>query len=160
MALCLRRRAVSLQQFLVAPALPPVPETAQRYVFPFFPDPVGYLAAVDVRYVSGSWGRPSVTCWLSQRCPLLLGEEPTLLQRTLVSADAGHGIAVPVDPKSYTFVNADLSVDLTRSLRGDWVGLESQSVADISRIGLCQTRLWDADGLDGHGLQSLIIVRR
>ena len=83
-ALCLCRRAVALQQSLVAPASLPAPETAQPYVFPFFPDPVGYQAAVEVRYVSGSWGSPSVTCWLRQRCQLLLGEEPTPLQRTLV----------------------------------------------------------------------------
>ena len=67
-ALCLRRRTPAAAGSTCVAA---GPETAQPYVFSFFPDPVGYQAAVDVRYVSGSWGRPSVTCWLRQRCPLL-----------------------------------------------------------------------------------------
>ena len=159
-ALCLRRREVALNRSVTTSAPPPAPETVETYVSPFFPDPVGYQAAVDVRYVRGYWGQPDVTCWLRQYCPLLLGEEPTPLQRTLVAADAGHGIAVPLDPKVYTFVNADLSVHLARPLQGEWVGMQSQSVADPSGIGLCQTQLWDADGPVGRGLQSLVIARR
>ena len=65
-----------------------------------------------------------------------------------------------MDPKVYTFVNADLSVHLARPLQGEWVGMQSQSVADPSGIGLCQTPLWDADGPVGRGLQSLVIARR
>ena len=129
-------------------------------MFPFFLDPRGYQAAVDVRYVCGAWGQPEVTCWLRQHCPLLPDEEPTSLQRTLVAADAGHGIAVPVRPDAYTFLNADLSVHLARPLRGEWVGMQSASVADPSGIGLRHTRLWDADGPVGRGIQSLVVASR
>ena len=78
------------------------------------------------------------------------GEAPTPWQRALVAADAGHGVAVPAPLAEYTFINADLSVHLVRPLRGEWVGLESRSVAEPSGIGLCRTRLWDADGVAGR----------
>ena len=161
-ALCLSRRRVALPSDDPdeAPGAPPPPETAEPYTFPFFPDPVGYQAAVDVRYVRGAWGRSDVTCWMRQRCPLLPDEAPTSWQRALVAADAGHGVAVPVPLDEYTFVNADLSVHLVRPLRGEWVGLESRSRAEPSGIGLCLTRLWDADGAAGRAAQSLVVAAR
>lgn len=97
---------------------------------------------------------------MRQRCPLVPGEAPTPWQRTLVAADAGHGVAVPVPLGEYTFLNADLSVHLVRPPRGAWVGLESRSVAEPSGIGLCRTRLWDADGVVGRAAQSLVVAAR
>lgn len=159
-ALCLHRRRVVLPPNEAPCAPPPPPEAAEPYTFPFFPDPVGYQAAVDVRYVRGAWGRPEVTCWMRQRCPLVSGEAPTPWQRALVAADAGHGVAVPVPLDEYTFVNADLSVHLVRPLRGEWVGLESCSRAEPSGVGLCRTRLWDADGPAGRAAQTLVVAAR
>ena len=159
-ALCLRRRRLDLPAGEAEGAPPPPPGAAEPYTFPFFPDPVGYQAAVDVRYVRGAWGRPDVTCWMRQRCPLVPGEAPTPWQRTLVAADAGHGVAVPVPLGEYTFLNADLSVHLVRPPRGAWVGLESRSVAEPSGVGLCRTRLWDADGVVGRAAQSLVVAAR
>ena len=159
-ALCLHRRQVALPSMEARSAPPPPPESAEPYTFPFFPDPVGYQAAMDVRYVRGVWGQSDVACWMRQRCPLLPGETPTGWQRTLVAADAGHGVAVPVPLDEYTFINADLSVHLVRPLRGEWVGLESRSVAEPSGIGLCRSRLWDADGVAGRGAQSLVVAAR
>ncbi len=161
-ALCLQRRRVVLPDGEAGEraAPPPPPEAAEPFTFPFFPDAVGYQAAMDVRYVRGAWGQSDVTCWMRQRCPLLPGEAPTAWQRALVAADAGHGVAVPVPIDEYTFINADLSVHLVRPLRGEWVGLESRSIAESSGIGLCRTRLWDADGVAGRGAQSLVIAAR
>ena len=158
--LALRRCKQVLTEPIELPVAVPAPETVKSYVFPFFLDPVGYQAAVDVRYVRGSWGQQEATCWLRQRCPLLVGEKPTSLQRILIAADAGHGLAVPVDPKSHTFLNADLSVHLVRPLCGEWVGMRSQSVANPSGVGLCQTELGDTLGPVGQGVQSLVIRRR
>jgi len=159
LALCLRERPET-----VGPPVPPLPlpapDTGERFQFPFFPDPVGFHEAVDVRYVRGRWGQSEVTCWLRQRCSLIPDEEPTPLQRILVAADAGHGVAVPVEMAHYSFVNADLSVHLTRPLQGEWVGMQSVSVAEPSGIGLCHTRLWDGTGPVGRAAQSLVVTRR
>ena len=159
-ALCISERNVALDVAPLNSPPPSSPETVETYAFPFFSHPRGYQIAVDLRYVRGAWGEPDVTCWLRQRCPLLPDEEPTPLQRTLVAADAGHGIAIPLDPAGHTFVNADLSVHLARPLRGEWVGMESHSVAQPTGIGLCHTRLWDAAGPVGRALQSLVVVQR
>ena len=163
-ALCLHRRQVTLPpptpQTKARSVPPPPPEAAEPFVFPFFLDPIGYQTAMDVRYVRGAWGQSDVTCWMRQRCPLVPGEAPSGWQRALVAADAGHGVAVPVPLADYTFINADLSVHLVRPLRGEWVGLESRSMAEPSGIGLCRTRLWDADGVAGRGAQSLVIAAR
>jgi acyl-coenzyme A thioesterase PaaI-like protein len=159
-ALCLHRRQVALPPAGARATPPPPPEAAEPYTFPFFPDPIGYHTAVDVRYVRGAWGQSDVTCWMRQRCPLVLGEAPTPWQRILVAADAGHGVAVPVPLAEYTFLNADLSARLVRPPRGEWIGLESRSVAEPSGIGLCRTRLWDADGVVGRAAQSLVVAAR
>ncbi|MEE2636509.1 MAG: thioesterase family protein [Acidobacteriota bacterium] len=158
-ALCLRERPETVGP-PVSPPPPPPPDTGRRFQFPFFPDPVGYHEAVEVRYVRGRWGQPEVTCWLRQHCSLVLHEEPTPLQRTLVAADAGHGVAVPVELANYSFVNADLSVHLARPLQGEWVGMQSASVAEPSGIGLCQTQLWDGHGPVGRAAQSLVVRAR
>ena len=55
-ALCLHRRQVALPPTEARSVPPPPPEAAEPYTFPFFPDPVGYQAAMDVRVRPGRVG--------------------------------------------------------------------------------------------------------
>ena len=53
---------------------------------------------MEVRFVAGGFLEPGpATAWLRMRHPLVAGEEPTPLQRTLVAADVGNGISRRVD---------------------------------------------------------------
>jgi hypothetical protein len=101
-----------------------------------------------------------VAAWLRARVPLVAGEAPSPLQRVLIAADSGNGLAVPVDPRRFTFVNADLVVALHRPLEGEWVCLDAATARGPLGIGLTETRLWDRRGPIGRALQTLLIDPR
>ena len=73
------------------------------------------------------------------RVPLVAGETPTALQRTLVAADSGNGVSAALDWRSFVFINCDLSVHLARPAEGEWIGLDAVTVPLPSGIGLTDT---------------------
>jgi hypothetical protein len=142
-------------------ARPEPPELGTPHMFPVvITEPVGYAEAVDVRRVAGATQEGGVAAWIRSRVALVAGEAPSPLQRVLIAADSGNGVAVPADPRRYTFVNADLYVALHRPLEGEWVCLDAFSARDPAGVGLTQTRLWDLRGPIGMALQTLVIERR
>ena len=59
--------------------------------------------------------------WFRLRYPLLEGEEPSVYQRVAVAADSGNGISAILDFTKYGFVNSDLTINLLRRPRGEWI---------------------------------------
>ncbi len=161
-------RATALATRVIDLALPapvgavdvPGPAASAPFVFPFFRDGVGYAAAVETRLARGVWGSGSASLWIRTRIPLLPGEAPSPLQRVLIAADSGSGVAVVLDPAQWTFLNADLTVALHRWPAGEWVCVDAQTTAEPTGIGLTVTRLLDEHGPVGVALQSLVIEPR
>jgi hypothetical protein len=145
-----------------APAgAPAPPEQGEPYMFPVvIAEPAGYVTAVDVRRVAGATHPAGVAAWIRTRVALVAGEAPSPLQRVMIAADSGNGVAVPVDPRRYTFLNADLTVALHRPLEGEWVCLDAVSAREPSGVGLTETRLWDQRGPIGYALQVLVVEAR
>src|SRR5262245_41767525 len=112
------------------------PEAAAPFEFGFFVDPTGYQASVEVRIARGTWGQGPVAAWMRGRVPLIDGETPSPLQRLLVVADSASGLAVVLDYKRYTFVNADLTVAVHRPPESDWICLDASTVAEPHGVGL------------------------
>jgi Thioesterase-like superfamily len=160
--LATRIQAVDLPPVKPEPAdSPPSPESGSPFAFPVFHGrAVGYQTAVDARIVRGGFGENPTAVWIRSRVPLVLGEAPSPLQRVMIAADSGNGIAVVLDPARYTFVNADLTVYLHRALVGEWVCLEAVTIPEPTGIGLTRSRLWDLDGPLGWALQSLVVEAR
>ena len=130
---------------------------------PFFATPyeVGYHAAMEVRFTEGSFLEPGpATAWMRMRVPLVEGEEPSPLVRTLVAADSGNGISGAIDFHKYLFVNTDLTVHLVRYPVGEWVCLQSATSVDPAGIGLADTALHDERGRIGRSVQSLFVAQR
>jgi hypothetical protein len=94
------------------------------------------------------------------RYPLVAGEAPTPLQRVLIAADSGNGISAALDFERWTFVNIDLSVHLGRMPDGEWVCLDSVTVAEPDGIGLTDTVLRDERGPIGVAAQTLLVAAR
>lgn len=136
------------------------PMEAERFLFPFFRESVGYHTAMDLRYAKGSFGQSPVLAWLKMLVPLIAGEEPSPLVRVAIAADSGNGVSPVLDTERYTFINPDLSIYVTRPARGEWVGLEAHTVADTRGVGLADTRLWDVEGPIGRAAQSLLVRAR
>ena len=138
----------------------PAPAASAPFVFPFFRGGLGYAVAVETRLARGVWGKGDAALWIRTRMPLVPGETPSPLQRVMIAADSGNGIAVVVDPKQWTFVNADVAVALHRPPVGEWVGVDARTVIEPSGIGLTTSRLLDENGVIGVVTQGLVIEAR
>jgi hypothetical protein len=146
---------------LVATAPPPPPEEAPEGNF--FPtgEEHGYHSAMEVRFVSGDWLQPGpATVWLRMRRPLVAGEEPSPLQRTLVVADVGNGVSASLDFRRFLFINVDLTAQLERMPEGEWIGIDAVTMPQPSGIGSSDSVLFDRRGRIGRALQTLLISER
>jgi Thioesterase-like superfamily len=139
---------------------PPPPDVSEPIRLPFFVDAVGYHTAVETRVARGRWGHGPAAVWLRPRVVLVAGEALTPLQRVMVAADSGNGVAISLDPARFTFVNADLTVTIEREPEGDWVCLDAATRSHPNGSGLTETLLWDGRGVVGRGLQTLVIEPR
>ena len=81
------------------------------------------------------------------------------VQMALVS-DMGSGQARVVDYRTHTFANIDISVNLARAPRGDWVLIESEAVSHGEGRALVNTLLSDREGLFARAHQTLFIDPR
>ena len=146
---------------LLASQPPPPPE--EGTASDFFPTEQehGYHSAMEVRFVAGGFLEPGpATAWLRMRQPLVAGEDPTPLQRTLVAADVGNGISAALDFRRYLFINVDLTVHLERMPKGEWVGVDAMTLPRHSGVGTAESTLFDGNGRIGRALQTLLISER
>lgn len=161
-----RATAVLIRQAEVAVPAPrpdvltPGPDGGAPFEFPFFLDPVGYQAAVEVRLARGVWNAGPAAAWMRQRVPLVAGEPDAPLPTLVCLADAANGICPALSTGTHTFVNPDLTVAVRRPPRGTWFGLDVASVAEPTGTGLCRAALYDEHGRVGDGLQTLLVSAR
>ena len=100
------------------------------------------------------------TVWMRMRAPLLPGEEPSPLQRTLIAADVGNGISAVLDWRRFVFINVDLSVHLERMPEGEWICVDAVTIPNESGIGTAESILFDERGRVGRAVQSLLLSER
>jgi hypothetical protein len=158
----IRTAAVEIPPELAAPD-PPPPAPEQGSEVEFFPtgQERGYHTAMEVRFVSGGFVEPGpATVWLRMREPLVAGEEPTPLQRTLVVADVGNGVSATLDYRRYLFINVDLTVQLEGLPSGEWVGVEARTLPRPNGVGTAESVLSDERGRIGRALQTLLVSER
>lgn len=139
----------------------PGPETGRWEPFFEIAADVGYHTHMDWRFVRGSFREMGpATAWLEMKVPLVEGEDPSPLVRTLVAADSGNGVSCSLDPGRYLFVNTDLNLFLYRPPEGKWIGMHSRTFVDSSGVGLTDTVLHDRKGAVGRALQTLYVAKR
>lgn len=121
----------------------------------------GYLAAIDWRFVSGSFDQPGpCQAWGRPLIPLLPGEHISAMCRTLLLADSGSGVSATLDPSVYIFINVDLTVILQRDPVGEWLLLDAMTTMGGTGTGLAETTLADKSGVVGSGVQTLLVAKR
>lgn len=148
----------------------PIPQHPRREV-PAAPEglapaelrPVGgpwfHTSGIEMRIASGDFYEPGpATAWIRLTRPLFEDGAPTPLQRVAAAADFGNGVSRVLD-SSFVFINADLSIHLSRYPRGEWVCLRSRTDLDGNGAGLAQSELFDTEGAIGHSLQMLYVDR-
>jgi hypothetical protein len=141
-------------------AAPIPPDESAPFELPFMIGDEGYHRAMEWRLARGTWGRGPVAVWLRPRVPLVAGQTISSLECLVSAADSASGVAVAVDPKRATFVNGDLTIALHRAPVGAWACLDAATTGEPHGIGLAHARLWDASGLVGQSLQTLLLEPR
>lgn len=145
------------------PAAEPPPGPEQGAEAEFFPtgQELGYHSAMEVRFLEGGFVEPGpAIVWLRMRQPLVAGEEPTPLQRVLVTADVGNGVSAALDYRRYLFINVDLTVHLERMPAGEWVCVDAVTLPQPHGAGTAESVLSDRSGRIGRALQTLLVSER
>jgi len=98
--------------------------------------------------------------WFRLRHPIVAGEAPLPAERVAVAADSGNGISAILDIRKFLFVNTDLTINLLRQARGEWVCIEARTLLGPDSSGLAEARIYDEQGLIGRSTQSLVVRLR
>jgi hypothetical protein len=140
---------------------PEGPSGASAGSFPETGTQVGYHTAMEYRFLSGAFTEPGpAVVWMRMRQPLVAGEDPTPLQRTLVAADSGNGVSAALDWASYLFINVELTVHLHRALVGEWLCMDAITIPEPNGVGVADTALYDERGPIGRAMQALLVDER
>jgi hypothetical protein len=128
----LRKGELDLPETAIVADTPP-PPAAQPCDVGFFPSGQehGYHTGMEARFLEGGFNHAGpASVWLRMRYPLVAGEQPTQLQRTLIAADIGNGISSALPFKRWVFINVDLTVQLERLPAGEWGADADDEVED------------------------------
>lgn len=110
----------------------------------------GYIDTLDVLSAPGQ-------LWVRAGLPVVAGEEDTPWTRLMGVADVANGTNPTLDPRTWQFMNTDLTVSLHRLPRGGWTGVMADANYGPDGIGLTVGRLYDDDGPVGTTSQSLML---
>jgi len=139
------------------PVAPQGPESSPAATFPFAGRHVGYADFVEARVARGEFFRGPSAIWFRLRHPLVDTEQPSAYQRVAVAADSGNGISAILDFKTYSFVNSDLTINLLRRPRGEWICVDAATHIGPDGCALSESRLFDEQGMIGRATQSLLV---
>jgi hypothetical protein len=147
---------------LLVPEAPPAgPETAGPGMSLLETDVAFHQDGIELRFVEGDWTEPGpVGFWGRLRAPLVAGEEPTPIQRTVALSDMGNGVSGIVGFDTHMFINPELSVHVWRLPVGEWIGMRSRSDLGPRGLGMAESSLYDLDGRFGRAVQSLFVDAR
>lgn len=97
--------------------------------------------------------------WLRLRRPVLPGRPISPLARAAAAADVGNAVSSRRDPSlpRVSFVNADLSLSLSRLPEGEWVRLESTGRWEATGIGWVRSQMSDRRGEVGAVSNALVL---
>ena len=137
---------------------PPADSPAER--MPFGREALGYADLMETRVASGRMFRGRAAAWFRLRHPLVEGEDPSGYQRVAVAADSGNGLSAVLDFSRYSFVNADLTLNLLRRPVGQWVCIDARTLLAPNGCGLAESQIFDEAGLIGRATQSLAVRAR
>jgi hypothetical protein len=143
------------------PVAPPGPEQGFQPEFFDTGQDAGYHTAMEWSSLDRGFRDPGpARVWMRMRHPLLPGEEPSALQRTLIAADVGNGISAVLDWRRHLFINVDLSVHLERMPEGEWICVDAVTLPHEHGIGTAESVLFDERGRIGSAAQSLLLAER
>lgn len=120
-----------------------------------------FTKCMSMRAARGRFGMVgAASIWFRVDQPLIAGSPVSQAMRAVVAADFSNGTSSALDFGEWTFINADLSVNLARQPVGDWILLDGECWIGPDGAGLAMSRLADQRGYFGRAVQSLVIEKR
>jgi hypothetical protein len=117
--------------------------------------------AIEIRFIEGTFrGGGPATGWFRLRVPIVLGEEPSQLQRLAAAGDFGNGISSTLSWDDYVFINPDLTLYIDREPVGEWICLQARTFIPADGVGTAESVLYDERGRIGRATQSLLVAPR
>lgn len=120
-----------------------------------------FITCLSVREVHGgflSLGPGAI--WYRMERPIVDGQPTSQVMRAAVAADFSNATSAVLDFKEWTFINADLSINLARPPIGDWILLNSEMWLGPDGAGIAASKLGDVHGYFGRAVQTLVIEKR
>jgi hypothetical protein len=120
-----------------------------------------FVKCISMRAARGRFGVPGPgAIWFRVDQPLVEGSPVSQAMRAVVAADFSNGTSAALDFQQWTFINADLTVNLARQPVGEWILVDAESWIGPDGAGLAMARLADQGGYFGRAIQSLVIEKR
>ena len=120
-----------------------------------------FLAGLTMRGAVGDFLTPGPgAIWFKLHREIVEGKAVSPAMRAVVAADFSNGTSSLLDFRAWTFINADLSVNLARPPVGEWILLDAESWLGPDGAGIAAARLADVHGYFGRAVQSLVIEPR
>lgn len=165
-AVLVRREPVALPPHWSPEPVPvlPSPDAGERSPFPVEgsggSEDGFHRTAFEIRFVGGDYGRGPADVWFRLVRPLVDAAPATPLEALAAAADFGNGVSHVVDFERFLFVNLDLSIQVAREPRGEWIGLAARTALGEDGTGVVSTVLHDRDGAVGDASQTLFVAPR
>jgi len=120
-----------------------------------------FFTSVDTRVVEGDLlERGPAAAWFHLSRPLVAGEETGAVVHAVSAADLASGISAVVDLRTWSFINADLTMVFWRVPRPPWILLSAETTVGEGGTGAARGLLADLDGPFGTCAQTLLFERR
>lgn len=142
-----------------------VPAPSLTAADPALADVIGWenfhSTAVATRHLRSDDAPGGTHQWIALTVPVVAG---TPIQGTEIAAAAADFASEAVHRRlpftEWSFMNADLTVHLTRAPIAGWVGIGTAAVVDAAGGGIASTQLFDAAGRVGQSASTLVVERR
>lgn len=120
-----------------------------------------FLSGLSTAVVKGNFETTGpAACWFRADRPIVEGQPISPAMRAVVAGDFCNGASTLLPFKSWTFLNADLTVSLARDPVGDWVLLDAETWLGPDGAGIAFGRLGDTQGYFGRAIQSVLMEKR
>jgi len=137
----------------------PLPREGAPQAIPNGTNP--FLTGLSIQEARGGFRIPGpAAVWFRANRPLIEGVETSPLMRAVVTADFCNGTASVLDFNKFTFINADLTINLSRMPVGEWILLDAESWIGENGAGVAFAGLADEQGYFGRAVQTLVIEPR
>lgn len=121
----------------------------------------GFNEGLESRFVAGMFGRAGrAAVWHRFTKPVIKGEDLLPSMRAAITGDYCNGTSSFLDFEKWTFINADLQVNLARDPVGEWILLDAETFPGRHGGGHAFARLGDRLGWFGRAGQSVLFEKR